>query len=125
MTTANATSPNTARAACSPTRITSGRRVSAPRIEAAIEKMPQISARQTARRPSSAMTSGGRLARRARLLRLVLRGAAGHDLLRGERALAVVSLDDDLAAFREHVGEDAAARDRHGLAAVLARELAA
>src|SRR5262245_53890976 len=107
MTTARATSPKTAHAACAPTRTMSFLRVSAPRIEAPIEKAAHTRARQTARRPSSGTASRSRRLRLLGLLLgllgLVLRRAAGHDLLGGERSLSVVSLDDHLASLGEHV----------------------
>src|SRR5262249_21480897 len=53
----------------------------------------------------------------------VLRWAAGHDLLRRQRPLPVVALDDHLAALGEHVGQDAAIRHRDRLGAVLAGEI--
>src|SRR5262245_30738139 len=98
--------------------MTSFRRTSEPRTQAPTADTPQISARQTARRPSSGMTSGGGSALPLGLLRLVLRRAAGHDLLRGERALPIAPLDHDLASLREHVGQDALVRDGYRLAPV-------
>src|SRR5262245_55003209 len=103
--------------------MTSLRRISAPRTEAPTANTPQINARQTARRPSSGMTSGGGGALPFGLLRLVLRRAAGHDLLRGERAFPVPPFDHDLASLREHVGQNALVGDGYGLAAVLPRQL--
>src|SRR5881296_4629791 len=54
---------------------------------------------------------------------LVLGRAAGHDLARGEPPLLVAPLDHHLAALGEHVGPDAAVRNRNWTPPIFGREL--